>query len=304
MYVIGGYGATVRRAGDGVGIRSGPDKWTRKKNLPVAVHHQAQTVDERQDLFLRRVPASAQRRWRQRMGAGDNAWEYDPAADTYKALAPMPGKRCSAIAENVGGKIYVIGGVTTMDNTTDVAFNGQGRRACSGRTRCTTRRPTRGRQEPDADGTQPCVLRRGEREDLRHRRPHRPRLRHHLEQHRRRRGVRPGEGSVGRREGADDQPAERRRLGDLQRQDLRGGGEVQNERYSAAFRSLESYDPVANRWDILPSLPGAVHGNAVAFIGNRLHTVSGKMEGGGFADAPGKATADHSVMEMHAAGTQ
>jgi len=82
------------------------------------------------------------------------------------------------------------------------------------------------------------------------------------------------------------------------------GGEVQNERYSAAFRSLESYDPVANRWDILPSLPGAVHGNAVAFIGNRLHTVSGKMEGGGFADAPGKATADHSVMEMPAGGTQ
>jgi N-acetylneuraminic acid mutarotase len=82
------------------------------------------------------------------------------------------------------------------------------------------------------------------------------------------------------------------------------GGEVQNERYSAAFRSLETYDPVANRWDILPSLPGAVHGNAVAFIGNKLHTVSGKMEGGGFADAPGKATADHSVMETHAAGTQ
>src|ERR1043166_8329340 len=61
------------------------------------------------------------------------------------------------------------------------------------------------------------------------------------------------------------------------------GGEVQNERYSAAFRSLESYDPVSNRWDILPSLPGAVHGNAVAFIGNKLHTVSGKMEGGGLA---------------------
>src|SRR5258705_470104 len=56
----------------------------------------------------------------------DNAWEYDPAADAYKALAPMPGKRCSAIAESVGGRIYVIGGVTTMDNTTDVAFNGQG----------------------------------------------------------------------------------------------------------------------------------------------------------------------------------
>ena len=82
------------------------------------------------------------------------------------------------------------------------------------------------------------------------------------------------------------------------------GGDVQNERYSAAFRSLETHDPVANRWDILPSLPGAVHGIAVPLIGNKLHTVSGKMEGGGFADAPGKATADHNVMEMHAAGTQ
>ena len=47
-----------------------------------------------------------------------------------------------------------------------------------------------------------------------------------------------------------------------------------------------------------------VHGNAVAFIGNKLHTVSGKMEGGGLPDLPGKATADHSVMEMPAAGTR
>ena len=82
------------------------------------------------------------------------------------------------------------------------------------------------------------------------------------------------------------------------------GGEYQNERYNAAYRSLDAYDPVANRWEILPSLPGAVHGNAVAFIGNKFHTVSGKMEGGGLPDLPGKATADHSVMEMPAGGTQ
>ena len=93
------------------------------------------------------------------------------------------------------------------------------------------------------------------------------------------------------------------RLGDLQREDLCVGGEVQNERYSAAYRSLE-VRTLDQSMEILPSLPGAVHGNAVAFIGNKLHTVSGKMEGGGFADAPGRATADHSVMEMHSAGTQ
>ena len=53
----------------------------------------------------------------------DNAWEYDPAADSWRALAPMPGKRCAAVAEEVGGKIYVIGGrmgaahVTASSNT-------------------------------------------------------------------------------------------------------------------------------------------------------------------------------------------
>jgi N-acetylneuraminic acid mutarotase len=40
----------------------------------------------------------------------DNAWEYDPAADSWKSLPPLPGKRGSALAAEVGGKIYVIGG--------------------------------------------------------------------------------------------------------------------------------------------------------------------------------------------------
>ena len=48
------------------------------------------------------------------------------------------------------------------------------------------------------------------------------------------------------------------------------------------------------------ALPGAVHGNAMSFIGNRLHNVSGKMENGGLPDQMAPATADHSVMEMSA----
>jgi N-acetylneuraminic acid mutarotase len=127
MYVIGGYGATGQAAPAMVWeYDPGPDKWTRKKNLPVAVHHQAQTVMNGKIYFFggcqRPLSGAGVNGW----APVDNSWEYDPVADTYKALAPMPGKRCSAIAESVGGKIYVIGGVTTMDNTTDVAFNGQG----------------------------------------------------------------------------------------------------------------------------------------------------------------------------------
>jgi N-acetylneuraminic acid mutarotase len=78
------------------------------------------------------------------------------------------------------------------------------------------------------------------------------------------------------------------------------GGELQNDRLHATFRALEAYEPATNRWVILPSMPAALHGNAVAFIGNRLHTVSGKPEGGGLPDLAGKGTAAHDVLEIPA----
>ena len=56
----------------------------------------------------------------------DNAWEYDPAADSWKSLAPLPGKRGSAVAVEVGGKIYVIGGATTMEGSKDPFFTAFG----------------------------------------------------------------------------------------------------------------------------------------------------------------------------------
>ena len=48
------------------------------------------------------------------VGGVTNAWEYDPVADSYKALPSLPGKRCAAQAEEVGGKIYVIGGLEPL----------------------------------------------------------------------------------------------------------------------------------------------------------------------------------------------
>src|SRR6202171_953819 len=51
----------------------------------------------------------------------DNAWEYDPAADNWKALAPMPTKRGAAAAAVVNGKVYVVGGATTPSGTNEPA---------------------------------------------------------------------------------------------------------------------------------------------------------------------------------------
>src|SRR5438132_13543654 len=92
----------------------GPDKWTRKKNLPVAVHHQAQTAMNGKVYFfggcLRPTSGPGTNGW----APVDNAWEYDPAADSYKPIAPMPIKLCSAIPENRGEKISCNDGIAEL----------------------------------------------------------------------------------------------------------------------------------------------------------------------------------------------
>ena len=81
------------------------DRWTKKKPIPVAVHHQAQTeYNGKIYVFggcMRPLSGPGANGWE----PVDIAWEYDPAADAWRALAPMPGKRCAAAAEEVGGKI-------------------------------------------------------------------------------------------------------------------------------------------------------------------------------------------------------
>ena len=46
----------------------------------------------------------------------------NPAADSWKSLPPLPGKRGSAVAAEVGGKIYVIGGATTVAGSKEPFF--------------------------------------------------------------------------------------------------------------------------------------------------------------------------------------
>src|ERR1700719_3491060 len=48
-----------------------------------------------------------------------DTWEYDPAADSWKSLAPVPTKRGAAVAVEVAGKIYVIGGANTVAGSKD-----------------------------------------------------------------------------------------------------------------------------------------------------------------------------------------
>jgi N-acetylneuraminic acid mutarotase len=84
------------------------DKWTKKKPMALPSHHVAFTeLNGKLYAFGGFVPPpSDPPSWI----PIDNAWEYDPAGDTWKALAPMPTARNHAAVGVVNGKIYVIGG--------------------------------------------------------------------------------------------------------------------------------------------------------------------------------------------------
>ena len=118
MYVIGGFSENGKPAPAMVyEYDPGPDKWTKKKPIPVPVHHQAQAkLNGKIYIFggcQRPLSGPGMGGWQ----PVNNSWEYDPVADSWRALAPMPISRCSATVP----------------------------RACSASTRSTIPRPTPGR---------------------------------------------------------------------------------------------------------------------------------------------------------------
>jgi N-acetylneuraminic acid mutarotase len=257
MYVIGGFGYMPFGNPPGLVYEydATSDKWTKKKILPQRVHHQAQAVANNKIYVFGGC----------KMGifgtdAVTNVWEYDPATDNYRAMAPIPGPRCSAVAATVGNKIYLIGGIEPFEN-------GKGSRI-SGRNQVF---------DPGANTWGPSDL------------SPMPTTRNHAFV-----GVVNNKVYViGGRQAAGMIPYSSRIY--------IGGGEWISREVMASFRALEAYDPATDTWQLLPALPGAVHGNAMSFIGNRLHNVSGKMENGGLPDQMAPATADHSVMDFPAA---
>src|SRR5215467_14941350 len=95
------------------------DKWAKKKPMALASHHVAfAELKGKIYVFGGFVlpPKGQPPAW----VPIDNAWEYDPAADSWKALAPMPTKRGSPIAVAVNDKIYVIGGAVPGPGQTAV----------------------------------------------------------------------------------------------------------------------------------------------------------------------------------------
>ena len=274
------------------------DKWTKKKPMALASHHVSFTeLNGKIYAFGGFVPpASGPPAW----VPINNAWEYDPVADTWKALAPMPTKRGSPVAVTVGNRIYVIGGASTPPNTEVAAVHPAQPHVVLG---------TVEEYDPATN-------------TWRERRPM-PTPRNHTTA-----GVVNNKVYViGGRVGAafigvgtnvdvveeydpatDRWGAVRARMPSARSAMASGvhngriyveGGEMQTGQYMVTFRALEAYDPAANRWSVLPSMPVSRHGLAGAVVGNRLHMVSGDVQSAG--TGVHVHTDSHDAFELEAA---
>jgi hypothetical protein len=205
LYVIGGW-ADGKAGGVTYEYDPATDKWTKKQSMPRPAHHAALAAANGKIYVMGGFVAPSDTALP--LGAAwqpiDNAWQYDPVTDSWKSLAPLPTKRGSAVAVEVGGKIYTIGGATTMEgrvlddsigrlgDSKDPFFTAFGPARGSQRQRSVRPRHEQVGDPPtDVGAAQSRVCRCGERQDLRHRRSHRPGLHPDRHEHRCGGGVQP-----------------------------------------------------------------------------------------------------------------
>ena len=116
LYVMGGWGDGKAR-GANYEYDPATDRWTKKQPMPRPAHHAALAAVNGKIYAFGGFVAPATTAIP--LGAAwepiADAYEFNPATDSWKPIAPLPGKRGSAIAAEVNGKIYVIGGATTME---------------------------------------------------------------------------------------------------------------------------------------------------------------------------------------------
>ena len=304
LYVFGGWDGGKAR-GAAYEYDPATDKWTKKTSMPRPAHHAAlATVNGKIYVIGGFVPPKDTA-----IPVGgawepiDNAWEYDIASDSWKSLPPLPGKRGSAIAAEVGGKIYVIGGATTMEGSKDPFFSFFGPSRVLGTNEVYD--PATNKWESRAPMSVPrnhafSGVVNGKIYVI---------------------GGRTGHGFILSATNTDvveeynpisntwSVPKERMptaRSGGASGTDGRriyvAGGEVTTKDLVGAFKSVEAYDPMTNSWMTLPSMPMPRHGIAGGVIGNRFHLVSGMMQSAGaltFLDPTlSTHTAMHDILEL------
>jgi N-acetylneuraminic acid mutarotase len=278
------------------------DRWMKKKNMPQPAHHNG-VVGYNGKIYVFGGGV-------QRQAGGptqfpiDNSWEYDPAADSWRALAPMPIRRLAAAAVESGGKIYVMGGVAQYPGLENQSLAGEEPHRVlhlnhmydpatnTWQVRQTMPTP-RNHMFVGVVGGKVYVI-----------------------------GGRVGSMSVATGSTTDlveeyDIAADRWGAVKLRMPTPRDGGVVgvyQNRIYVAGgqsitainnsvSRALEVYDPASNSWLSFPNLPQARHGQGGGVIGNRFHIVSGHITAA-FSGGEPLNVPNHDAFDFSAAGSR
>lgn len=249
-------------------------QWAKKRPMRLASHHVAfATLNNKIYAFGGfTLPDAGAPAW----NPIANAWEYDPAIDEWKELAPMPTKRGAAAAGVAGGKIYITGGANSLPGVNENGIH-----------------PARPHNVvPTVEEYDPVTNKWTTRRSLLLPRNH------HVAA-----GVGDKIYAIGGRVGsafisgtsnnvdlvemydpATDMWTPRARMptarsaigaGVYNNHIIVAGGEGQDQRFLAAFKAVEAYDTTLNRWQVLPSMARPHHGLAGGAIGNRFYAVSG-----------------------------
>ena len=283
LYVLSGWAEGMAR---GVNYEYDPaaDKWTKKKSMPLKSHHPA-LASYNGKVYVcggfvapEKSPLPIGAAWQ----PIDNVWEYDPAADSWKALAPLPTKAGSGVAVEVRGKIYFIGGATTAEGSKAPFFTFMG--PCKVLSTNYAYDPATNKWESRKPMAVPrnhafAAAVNGKIYVI---------------------GGRNGHGfimsatntdAVEEYDPANDlwsSPKERMPTprsgggcGTDGRRIYVAGGEVTTRALCGAFRAVEAYDPATNSWALLPPMPLPRHGVAGAVIGDRFYLASGMIQTAG-----------------------
>jgi N-acetylneuraminic acid mutarotase len=278
LYVFGGLDQGTTPKGFVYVYDADSDSWTKKQDMPLALHHTAQTdLNGKIYMFGGFAAGTATEGlgWR----PTDFAAEYDPVADRWKELPPLPTPRAAAAAVTLNNKLYVIGGGTMPPGKAPAPLGFASPHHVVG---------TVEMFDP-ADNTWHKIT------DM-------PTPRNHIS----------AVGAVGGKihviggrigsvfmAGADNLDivetydpatdswsAPRTRMptprsgggwGVYNDKIYVGGGELRDDRMLGAVKSLEAYDPIRNLWTILPPMPISRHGCSAGFIGSKLHFVGGDV---------------------------
>ena len=305
LYVIGGWD-DGKAAGVNYEYDPATDKWTQKKGMPRSAHHAAIAAANGKLYVMggfvppkdTQIPTG---------GAWEpiaDVWEYDPTADSWKSLAPLPTKRGAAVAVEVGGKIYVIGGATTVAGSKDPYFTFFGpslvlttnevfdpamnkwesRKPMSVARNHAYAAPVNGKIYVIGGRTGHAFILSATNTDV-------------VEEY----------SPISDTWSAPKERMPTPRSGGAWGTDGRriyvAGGEVTTKELVGAFRAVEAYEPATNSWISLPPMPMPRHGIAGAVIGNEFHLVSGMIQSAGalsFLDPRLQThTGQHDVLELN-----